>query len=116
MSNKLQEFSKINIEESNGNVISFLLGNIIPVVLIMENSINETIIVFILLQLIIFILIVKSSDIFPNILLLILGVDLCKTKNGNYLFTFNGENTNIERVYQIGDAGNSKTYITAYKK
>lgn len=116
MPNKFQKFSESNIEESNGNVISFLLGNIIPVVLIMENSINEAIIVFIILQLIIFILIMKSSDLFPNILLIILGVDLCKTKDGNYLFIFKGKNVNVEKVYQLGDAGKSKIYITAYKK
>ncbi|MGG0293729.1 antibiotic resistance protein VanZ [Bacillus pacificus] len=114
--NELYKFSKANIEESNGSVISFLLGNIIPVVLIMENSIKEATVVFILLQVIVFILTVKSSEIFPNIVLIILGLDICKTKDGNYLFIFNGEDNNPERVYQLGDAGKSKLYITAYKK
>lgn len=114
--NKLQKFSVSNIDESNGNIISFLLGNIIPAVLIMESSLSEATIVFILLQLIIFILITKSSDIFPNILLIILGIDLCKTKDGDYLFILKGSSTSMERVYQLGDAGKSKIYITAYKK
>lgn len=112
----LFKFSKSNIEENNGSVISFLLGNIIPVVLIMENSIKEAFVVFILLQTIIFILTMKSSEIFPNIVLIILGVDICKTKDGDYLFIFKGENVNVESVYQLGDAGKSRIYITAYKK
>lgn len=116
LTNELYKFFKSNIEETNGSVISFLLGNIIPVVLIMENSIKEAMVTFVLLQVIIFILTIKSSEIFPNIVLIILGVDICKTKDGNYLFIFNGEDTNLRRVFQLGDAGKSKIYITAYKK
>lgn len=116
LTNKLHKFSATNIDESNGNIISFLLGNIIPAVLIMESSLSEATIVFILLQLIIFILITKSSDIFPNILLIILGIDLCKTKDGDYLFILKGSSPTIDRVYQLGDASKSKIYITAYKK
>ena len=112
----LRYFFKSNIAEANGNVISFLLGNILPAVLILEHSLAEAIAVFISLQFIIFILIKKSSDIFPNIMLLLLGVDLCKTKQGHYVFILAGDDHDALRVYQIGDAAKSKTYITAYKK
>ncbi|GAE26236.1 hypothetical protein JCM9140_2275 [Halalkalibacter wakoensis JCM 9140] len=113
---EIQQYSQSNLEESNGSVISFLLGNIIPGVLIMENSIYEAIIVFLTLQILIFILIMKSSDIFPNILLVILGVDLCKTKEGKYLFVFKKETVSELKVFQIGDSSKSKTFITIYKK
>ena len=116
LTNEIYKFSKSNIEENNGSVISFLLGNIIPVVLIMENSIKEAIFVFVLLQVIIYILTIKSSEIFPNIVLVILGVDICKNKEGNYIFILNGEDESLENVYQLGDAGKSRVYITAYKK
>ncbi|WP_249278789.1 antibiotic resistance protein VanZ [Bacillus cereus] len=116
LTNKLDGFSKSNIEETNGSVVSFLLGNIIPVVLIMENSIKEAIVVFLLLQIIIYLLTVKSSEIFPNIVLIILGVDICKTKDGNYLLIFNGQDEEMLKVYQIGDVRKSRLYITAYKK
>lgn len=112
----LHHFSKNNIAESNGSVTSFLLGNILPAVLVLEHSLSEAIVLFILLQFIIFILIKKSSDIFPNIMLLLLGVDLCKTKQGHYVFIFAGADHDASLVYQIGDAAKSKTYITAYKK
>lgn len=112
----LKKFYKSNIEEVNGNIISFLLGNIIPVVLIMENSITVAIAVFVVLQIFIYTLTIKSSDIFPNVLLIILGVDICKTKDGNYLLIFKGQDKNLKEVYQLGDAGRSKLYITAYKK
>lgn len=116
LSNKLDKFSSYNIEETNGSVVSFLLGNIIPVVLIMENSIKEAIVVFLLLQVIIFILTVKSSEVFPNIVLIILGIDICKTKDGNYLLTLNGQDEEILKVYQIGDVRKSRLYVSAYKK
>lgn len=116
LSSKLSDFSNHNIEETNGSVVSFLLGNIIPVVLIMENGIKEAIVVFLLLQIIIYLLIVKSSEIFPNIVLIILGVDICKTKDGNYLLIIKGQDENMLNVYQIGDVSKSKLYITAYRK
>jgi len=115
-SSEIQKYSQPNLEESNGSVISFLLGNIIPGVLIMENSIYEALVVFFTLQILIFILIMKSSDIFPNILLIILGVDLCKTKEGKYLFIFKKEDVSELKVFQIGDSSKSKTFITIYKK
>lgn len=113
---EVKEFSKNNIEESNGNVISFLLGNVVPAVLIIETSIKEAVIVFIILQLIIFILVSKSSDIFPNILLIILGMDLCKMSNGKYLLIFKGEDADTTKVFQIGTADKSKLFITSYKR
>ncbi|GHH96646.1 antibiotic resistance protein VanZ [Neobacillus kokaensis] len=115
-SSEIPQYSESNLEESNGSVISFLLGNIIPGVLIMENSLNEAIVVFVLLQILIFILIMKSSDIFPNILLIIMGVDLCKTKEGKYIFIFKKDIVSETKVFQIGDSAKSKTFITIYKK
>lgn len=116
LSKKLEVFTDHNIESINGNVVSFLLGNIIPAVLIIENSIIEALILFALLQTMIYILIVKSSDIFPNVALIILGVDICKTKDGNYLLIFRSKNVEESKVYQIGDAQKSKLFITMRKK
>ncbi|NGZ74072.1 antibiotic resistance protein VanZ [Saccharibacillus alkalitolerans] len=113
---QLPHFSKNNLAERNGSVIAFLLGTILPAVLVMENSLVESLAVFIILQFILFVLIKKSSDIFPNIMLLLLGIDLCKTNQGNYLFILAGTDHDAARVYKIGDPAKSKTYITAYKK
>lgn len=116
MTPQLPQFSKVNIAETNGSVIAFLLGAILPAVLVLENSVVESVIVFMILQFILFILIKKSSDLFPNIMLLLLGIDLCKTKQGHYVFVLSGTDPDATHVYQIGNPAKSKTYITAYKK
>lgn len=113
---KTAEYKPKNIEDSNGNVISFLLGSILPVVIIIENSLSISLIVFFILQLILFILMRKSSDIFPNIILIINGIDLCKMENGDYLFVLKGNSDEINNVIQLGDASKSKLHITAHKK
>lgn len=112
---RLKNFSKDNIESLNGNVVYFLLGNILPGVLIMETSIAEAVIVFILLQIMIYILVIKSSDVFPNVALVILGIELCKTRNGDYLLVLKGEEEEV-KIYQIGDVRKSRLYITMSKK
>lgn len=116
LNNELGEFNKNKIEDSNGNIISFLLGTVIPAVLIIETSLIEAIIVFVILQIIIFILINKSSEIFPNIMLIILGIDICKMASGKYLFILKGSNRDIDKVLQLGNPSKSKLFITSVKK
>ncbi len=115
-SNRISEFANANIQDNNGSLLSFLLGNIVPAVLIMESSIQEAIIVFVALQLLIFILVQKSSDIFPNIILVILGVNICRTQKGDYLLKLKGADEEPVDIYQLGDPAKSKLYITACKK
>ena len=109
-------FEEDELEEINGNVISFLLGNIIPAVLIIEGNLYAAIIVFIVIQILIYVLIIKSTDIFPNIALVILGINLCKTQDNKYVFTFKSKKYTDFKVYQLGDPAKSKIYITMYKK
>lgn len=109
-------FKESNLEEKNGNIISFLLGNILPAVFIIESNLLLSICIFVILQVIIFILIVKSTDIFPNINLIILGIDLCKTQNNKYVFTFKSKKYNDFKVYMIGNPYKTKIHITMYEK
>lgn len=116
LNSELFDFDVSRIDDSNGSVISFLLGIVIPAVLIIETSLIEAIVVFIILQSIIFILVNKSSEIFPNIILIILGVDICKMVNGRYLLILKGKNREISKVIQLGTPSKSKLFITSYKK
>lgn len=109
-------FKEGNLEERNGNVISFLLGNILPAVLIIESDLYLSILVFITMQILIYVLIMRSTDIFPNINLIILGINLCKTSNNKYVFTFKSKNYNDFKVYAIGNPYKTKMHITMYKK
>ncbi|WP_241774590.1 MULTISPECIES: antibiotic resistance protein VanZ [Lysinibacillus] len=111
-----KSFEESELEEINGNTMSFLLGNIIPAVLIIEGNLYGAIIVFIVIQILIYTLIMKSTDIFPNIALVILGINLCKTKDSKYVFTFKSKKFIDFKVYQLGEPTKSKIYITMYKK
>lgn len=109
-------FSPRSLEEINGGVISFLLGNILPAVVIVGDEISTTLFSFIFLQFILYILIMKSTDAFPNIMLIIFRMNLCKTQNGDYVFTFNSKRYSGLKIYQLGDPLKSKTYITMYNE
>ncbi len=109
-------FEENKLEEVNGNVISFLLGTVIPAVLIIESDIKIAVAVFAVIQILIYILIMKSTDIFPNVLLIIFGISLCKTQHNAYVFTFKSDTYQELKVYKLGDPERSKIHITMYKK
>lgn len=113
---KKEYFEENKLEERNGNVISFLLGTVIPAVLIIESDIKIAVAVFVVIQILIYILIMKSTDIFPNVLLIIFGISLCKTQHNDYVFTFKSDKYQDLKVYKIGDPEKSKIHITMYKK
>ncbi|MCU5351780.1 antibiotic resistance protein VanZ, partial [Bacillus cereus] len=89
---------------------------ILPAVLIIEGNLCVAIIIFIIIQMLIYVLIMKSTDIFPNIALIILGINLCKTKDNKYVFTFKSKKFEDFKVYQLGNPEKSKVYITMYEK
>ena len=74
-----EQFNFGNIQQKNGNVISFLLGNIFPSVIIIENNIIICVIFFIVLQFLIFKVVMNSTDIFPNVILILCRVDIIQT-------------------------------------
>lgn len=116
LNNEKDRFKSSNLKERNGSVISFLLGNILPAVLILEENLLVAILTFIIIQILIYTLIMKSTDIFPNIFLIMWGIDLCKTEGGDYVFTFRSRKYEEFKVYHIGNPIKSKVFITMYEK
>ncbi|MCG1063032.1 antibiotic resistance protein VanZ [Staphylococcus epidermidis] len=111
-----EQFNFGNIQQKNGNVISFLLGNIFPSVIIIENNIIICVIFFIVLQFLIFKVVMNSTDIFPNVILILCRVDIIQTNLGKYSFVFYEKSKNDTfKVYQIGKPFISKLYITKYE-
>lgn len=111
-----EQFELKNIQQKNGNVISFLLGNIFPSVIIIEDNIITCIIFFVTLQFLIFKVVMNSTDIFPNVILILYKVDIMQTNSGKYSFVFYEESVDDTfKVYQIGKPFISKLYITKYK-
>lgn len=109
---EIEKYKDSEIEEINGEVISFLLGNILPTVIMIENSLTYTLVIFIFIQILLFILIIKSTDSFPNVLLIIFGVDLKKNKEGDFIFAFKVKKQKKFKVYELGD----NMFIAEYKK
>lgn len=109
-------FLEHNLKEVNGTVTNFLLGVLLPAVFIVEYSLSSALLTFLCIQFLIYTLMTRSTDIFPNILLILLGINLCKTSNDNYVFTFKSKKFNDHIVYLIGESGKSKIYITMYER
>lgn len=111
-----EKFKENKLKEKNGDVISFLLGNILPAVFIIEEDLFITILTFLIIQVLIYFLVIMSTDIFPNVFLIILGIDLCKTEDENYVFTFKSNKFKDFKVYHLGEPFKSKVFITMYEK
>lgn len=47
---------------------------------------------------------------------IILGIDLCKTEDENYVFTFKSNKFKDFKVYHLGEPFKSKVFITMYEK
>ena len=110
-----EQFNFGNIQQKNGNVISFLLGNIFPSVIIIENNIIICVI-FLLYYNFNFKVVMNSTDIFPNVILILCRVDIIQTNLGKYSFVFYEKSKNDTfKVYQIGKPFISKLYITKYE-
>lgn len=111
------EFSDENIKYSkNGDVISFLLSVILPSVITISDHFYINLVTFIILQVLIYKLMVRSNNIFPNILMIILDMDIYeveinKQTNIRYIITFNGKKINRGIISRIGDSTSCNTYI-----
>ncbi|EAE8661909.1 hypothetical protein BR095_13855, partial [Listeria monocytogenes] len=104
------------IIKKNGDVLAFLMGTIIPSILIIEEHLIETLVVFISLQFLIFILTTRSSTVFPNILLILVGVNIYELDDGKYILVL-GETLNISKksrlLVSLGDSEFCNTYLIA---
>lgn len=109
-------FLEHNLKEINGTVTNFLLGVLLPAVFIVEYSLITALLTFLCIQFLIYTLMIRSTDIFPNILLILLGINLCKTSDDKYVFTFKSKRFNNHVVYPIGESGKTKIYITMYER
>ncbi|THF82112.1 hypothetical protein [Cohnella fermenti] len=102
------------ITQVNGDVVSFLLGVILPAVIFIEDSIAICMVVFIGLQFIIFLLVSKSSSVFPNIMAIMFSMNVYILDNGFYLISNEKMTENYERIIavRVGDSSNLLGYIT----
>ena len=98
----------------NGNVVSFFAGVILPVIFYMKESVVISILVFIGIQIMVYVLVSKSDTIFPNILLLLVGLNIYTLESGKYLIS-NLSVYELSKVRidteRVGDNSNLLSYV-----
>ncbi|WP_228474669.1 hypothetical protein [Listeria welshimeri] len=104
------------IAKKNGDVVAFFMGIILPSVLVFQDELLITLIVFIILQILIFTLTIRGSSVFPNILLIFFGMDIYELKDGNYILTIDKKLRISDKpnLYtRLGDSADCNTYLIA---
>lgn len=105
----------LDINNKNGDVITFLFGVIVPTVGIPDTkSVRSQVIIFLIIQILSFFVIMKGSQILPNIILLLLNVDIYSLSTGEYVIAVNekvSRNKKNIRVHRLGDSRENVTYI-----
>ncbi|EIO1318644.1 hypothetical protein LOT12_001100 [Listeria innocua] len=104
------------IIKKNGDILAFLMGTILPSILIIEEHLVETLVIFISLHFLIFILTTRSSTVFPNIFLILVGVNIYELDDGKYVLAL-GETLNNSKkaslFVSLGDSEFCNTYLIA---
>ncbi|MBC1376335.1 hypothetical protein [Listeria farberi] len=107
---------KNQIAKKNGDVVAFFMGIILPSVLVFQDELLITLIVFIILQILIFTLTIRGSSVFPNILLIFFGMDIYELEDGNYILTIDKKLRISDKpnLYtRLGDSADCNTYLIA---
>ena len=103
------------IESKNGEIPSFLLGVILPSVISGTEEFIINLIIFITLQVCIFVLMIKSSSILPNVFLIFLGLNIFEMDDGKYIFSFRKRLIDSGDEYisitRLGDSNTCNTYV-----
>lgn len=115
-----KEFKKTGVADKNGEVLSLIFGIIIPSVIIPDSiGFFDKILLFLVIQWVVYLLMVRSSSIFPNILLILFGVNVYKLQNSDYLIDMNGIVQHKEislEAKRIGSSSMNSTYVVARRE
>ncbi|WP_285012602.1 hypothetical protein [Lactococcus formosensis] len=107
------------IEAKNGEISSFLLGVILPSVIGGADNFRINIMIFIVLQFCLFLLMIKSSSILPNVPLILFGLNIFEMSDGKYIISFRKQIIDIDEesisITRLGDSRNCNTYIRKTK-
>ncbi|CDI46125.1 hypothetical protein [Lactococcus lactis] len=112
---KTPKYEVTKIETKNGEIPSFLLGVILPSVIGGADNFIMNLIIFIVLQLCLFILMIKSSSILPNVLLIFMGLNIFEMEDGKYIFSSRKKLVEIDEttisITRLGDSNTCNTYV-----
>mgnify|MGYP000289665014 CR=1 FL=1 len=103
------------VADKNGDILSLIFGIIIPSVIIPDNlSSNNKVLFFVIIQIMVYFLMIRSSSVFPNVLLILFGVNTYRLGDGTYLIDVNGTVTHrmvSVSVKRIGSSTINNTYV-----
>lgn len=105
----------IDISNKNGDIITYLFGVIVPSVLQSnDNGLAEYIIVFLVVQITSYIIIMKSTSILPNVVLLLMGMNIYLLNSGIYVLSLGKKVYNTKEkvpLTRLGDDNRNNVYI-----
>jgi|SRR5699024_7089918 len=104
---------RINIKDQNGNSLIFLLSVIIPSVIYIDESPTINIIIFLLIQYLLFVLMNNSTALFPNVLLIIIGIHTFRLDEGRYIISNQLTHKSKDKISatSIGDNSSTLCYV-----
>lgn len=93
-------FSSDKVSAINGDPVSFLISNITSVFLVQE-QVLPSIITYIVINLMIFTMMIKTYNIQPNLFLTLGGIDIIKTKSNQFLIVLNQDESEVDHIYRV---------------
>lgn len=93
-------FSSDKVSAVNGDPVSFLISNITSVFLVQE-QVLPSIITYLVINLMIFTMMIKTYNIQPNLFLTLGGIDIIKTKSNQFLIVLNQDESESDRIYRV---------------
>lgn len=103
-------FSIDKVSAINGDPVSFLISNITSVFLVQE-QVLPSIITYIVINLMIFTMMIKTYNIQPNLFLMLGGIDIIKTKNNQFLIILNQDESQVDRIYKVTPEEEGRLHI-----
>lgn len=103
-------FSSDKVSAINGDPVSFLISNITSVFLVQE-QVLPSIITYIVINLMIFTMMIKTYNIQPNLFLTLGGIDIIKTKSNQFLIVLNQDESESDRIYRVMPEEDGRLHI-----
>lgn len=103
-------FSSDKVSAVNGDPVSFLISNITSVFLV-QGQVLPSIITYLVINLMIFTMMVKTYNIQPNLFLTLGGIDIIKTKSNQFLIVLNQDESESDRIYRVMPEEDGRLHI-----
>lgn len=103
-------FSSDKVSAVNGDPVSFLISNITSVFLVQE-QVLPSFITYLVINLMIFTMMIKTYNIQPNLFLTLGGIDIIKTKSNQFLIVLNQDESESDRIYRVMPEEDGRLHI-----